>query len=351
MNNNSIDQQLNTLSRFLEPTESQSQRVKNVVFSQIPDDIHTTFYRDSMNSKNYFMPFLKFGLPIIAISFVLLPLLAFYVKPLRLFIEKDQASIAPMDLSTDSVREFEDEFMGMDGVISEISPEYIGGGIGSPLSTNLYDSKSEEFIEDDETAQRNRIQERQGELTIVVENVRTVYEDISKHVATINGYIQSSTYNSYATNTSATILARVPIGELDGYMQFVRDHADEITYEFIELYDKQNEIARIISEIDQQEAQLQSINDASDQKEIIQNQINDLELQKSKIEEQASYSTVSVTLNSSQGSNDATGFKATLNDVREAIGWVITFWFTLMVWSIVPLLFFLPVAIVLFVIV
>jgi len=286
MNTNST---INNLAKQYDPDRLQRKRIKNMVFTnlnmEVPEPKQNLF--DLIIMKNKFI----FGtLTIAAVGiFIGLP-----------FIASNSYRMTDLE-STISSESYD---VGIPATSS------VQKNVLSPVMDTIaevFERNSEN--EDTETPEQNRAKDKDGEISLKIDDVNQTVDDIYELTSNVGGYVVNSDSSKYNNGGRGYMIIRVPSDKFDFTIKELRAMATEVLSENINIVDIQNEITanennltELRKDLDAKLAELEQTTDESRKAQLdieitrLKNQIEIYEAEANELSERASFTTISITL-------------------------------------------------------
>lgn len=358
---NDIIEKLNNESKKFEPTSSNFSRVKNIVFAQNYTNKSNTSYFNLL--LNNIMDILKSKLfwGVGTMSILTILFVVPFIGSAFLFsnVSNKEALLPPIQEPSNNVMRDETLNMGTGGspkqsepaLYAESADTLVQEKMGSsyvPMPTSTGFPGDSDFAEDTKTKQQDRAQLRDANLSIIVDDFQSKYVNLTNEVSASGGYVQSSNVSTYDDYSYGTFVVRVPVEKFDQFVNYVRKLGLKVTSESIGIIDRQNELTQVIKTIEDKQAKIKEF---EAKKELNNTEKSDLarlkvEVEKDQtkqesIKQETEFSTVSVYMTSQK---DET-VNSTWDEVVEGLKWVYNFWTNVILKSLIPIAFCLPVII------
>lgn len=369
---NDVEKKLNLISDSLEPSEENKKRINNLIFSKDYsfDEKSSNFnLLKTLNMKIFkSKAFWLVGGFAAVLLFFAIPLTFSTLSPDRTLNSKSEAPLPPPS-SVDGYTDSEPMEMGyFEGGIQEetdsrmyekVAPSTISGSSDMimPAPTGFpYQGDGEDVV----TQQDERAQRHDANFDITVEDFDQKHIELTSKVTEVGGYLLDSNTNSYGESQSGYYTFRIPTSEFDNFLVYVRTLGIKINSENVSVSDRQNQLTNTIEEIDETQVELDELNAIEEktpaqEREIqrLENQLNNQEDRKERIEEETEYGTVSVSMSTEYEYryDNEWRIQDTFQSVVDALFDVIEFWANIIIWSIVPIVFCLPILVVVTIIV
>ncbi len=358
-----LEKKLNKISDNLAPSKLQKQRVANVIFSREYGKKESNFYYSSMNvfkSKLFWAlgGFFALGMflivPIVFMSFG--------------FVRQDARDlvISPYDSQNKSLEagfagENESGIMQDEGLSATNQDFEIMDGkhviAPAPVLLGLENNEQDRYVpplyqntkEDIVTTQDERAQLREAYINVGVEDLSVKYIELTSKISALGGYLKSSDVNFSTDYGYANIVVRVPVEVFDEFANFVRG-LGEVSSESIQILDKQSELTEVQERISNAQAKIEELEAknvlTNEEKNELMSMKNSLEFDQNnetQLKKETEFSTVIVYLTSEI---DGSSIGSVWKDVADTLLYVLKFWASALMWSLVPLTFIAPVVIV-----
>jgi hypothetical protein len=363
--------QLQSYSDQFEPSDASYKRVKNVVFSREYTTQRSTSisnFLDKITMRAVLPKLLMASLvSLCGIAFVAIP---FISSPNTYRSDKfyEEASIqqVPVEFDNDQGGELDkEEYFGYDNKVAQYDnpsnfsiDENTDLVVGASPNNGTMRSPAPVLIEENEdttTPQEERVQSKDAYFEIDVEEFDTVYTQLIDRSTQIGGYTVETTRMTNNDVQTGYILVRVPVDSFDEYTKLVRDVSYSITVETVQILDKQNDLTALTKHIDQISntiSELEALERPTDEdlQEIERLKVqhdNQIE-KKDTLEQEVAFSTVEIHIQEVMPYEDPDtwSFENSWEEVSATMVFIGTFWIDFALWTLVPLVAILPVAII-----